>query len=238
MFLLNLLSKSRFSACQFLHPLSKKLEISYFLTSNLWLLMFIALGLLVAVMTAMMQLSQTNGSPRRSWKLILFRALFIDWLPDARLLSISLSIFIFFCLNLLSGAIKTDKISVPTDQIVDSTTKLIDTSKTLIFNTKEFNWAKSAPDDSFIKRLSKKDILVIDGLSSLGRMKAMGINSFVIFGDQTRNIYLLTLLSRHANEIGSVALSLSKESIFYERLEIFQMRRSLDQEKKQFVNSR
>ena len=103
--------------------------------------------------------------------------------------AIFLSFFLLFCLIFISGSIKIDKFSVPTDQLVDSTIKLIDTSKQLALHPKELNSVKSAPQGSLLERLSKKDILLVDGLDGLDRIKAE-INDFVIFGDQTRAIYL------------------------------------------------
>lgn len=229
----------RFSACQLLHPPSKKLDAPYFLITNLWLLAFIGLGFLfLLVATTILLTHRDRGSRLQNLKQALLRALFANRMPrdHLKLVFIFFSFFIFFNRHFFGATIKTNKIAIPTDEIVDSINKLIDTSKKLVVHAKELSWAKSAPEGSLLQRLSKKDILALDGLSSLDRMKATGIDRFVIFADQTRAAYLLSLLSRHANEIGSYAFS--KNSDYYERLETFHMRRSLDPEQKRFINSR
>ena len=140
----------------------------------------------------------------------------------------------FVCLNLLSGTIKTEKITVPTDQVVDSAAKLIGTSKTLTFHVKELNSVMTAPEGSFLKQLSKKDIFVVDGFNSLVQIKAIGIDNFVFFAEKARAIYFLTILSQHAGD----SVVFSKENNYYELLGAFPMRASLDKERKRLLNSR
>lgn len=222
---------------QFLRPLSRKLDASYFLIGNLWLLVFISLGFLLVAVTIL--LTHTNGGSRlKCLKQVLFRALFAGRLPNnhLKLLFFCFFVFLFFNRLFLGATIQTDKITIPTDEIVDSTSKLIDTSKKLTFHARELEPVKSAPEGSFLKRLSKKNIFVVDDLNSLMQMKAIGINRFVIFAEETRAIYFLALLSKHADEVGSVAFS--KESDYYGRLDVFEMRKSLDSERKRFINNR
>jgi hypothetical protein len=67
-------------------------------------------------------------------------------------------------------------------------------------------------------------------------MKAHGIDRFVYFCESAGTIYLMNLLSKHAKPIGAVAFS--KSTSYYERLSVWRMRASLDEERKRFINGR
>ena len=205
--------------------------------------MFIVLGflLIAAMATALPRLTHANCNSRlKSLKLILFRVLFMDSnrLPRAHLrrLFLFFNLFLFFCFSVLLGAIGTDKLVVSTDEIVDSPNKLLATSKTLVISDKELDLIRMAPEGSFLRRLGGKSILILEKAENLNQIKNQGIDQFVVFADTVALVYFVFLLSHHARDVGSVALM--KPVDYYERLAVFQIRRNLDEERKQFLNSR
>lgn len=76
-----------------------------------------------------------------------------------KLLLLFYNLFLFFNLNFLGSSITTEKVSIQTDEIVDSASKLIGSTKTLSFNDGELDLIKTAPEGSFLKRLSGKEYL-------------------------------------------------------------------------------
>lgn len=127
--------------------------------------------------------------------------------------------------------IKTDKVTVPTDQIIDSQAKLLDTTKTLVLGNGILRLVKQAPDDSFLRRLSTKSLLEPDGY--LERMKEQ-LDNYVAFGNKIELIHLIINLSQHARQIGAVAFI--SPTFFYEALQGFKMRKSLEAEQKRSIN--
>ena len=102
----------------------------------------------------------------RSLKLVLFRALLIDHhrLPRGhlRLMLLFFNLFMFFNLNFLRGNMKTEKCTVDTEEVVDSTAKLLGTSKVLSIDGVEMDLFRLAPEGSFLKKLSGKNIFEIN----------------------------------------------------------------------------
>lgn len=204
--------------------------------------MFVVLAfvLIVAVTTALPKLVHENCRCRlKSLKLILYEALFIklNRLPRAHLRMVFLAFNIFFLFNIiiLSASIKTDKVTIPTAEIVDSTAKLFGTSKTLVLNSRASGLLKTAPEGSFFKRLAKKNIFALSKLSDLNQVKTE-FGQVVLFAEQLGLFYHMSLLSVHAKEQGLVAFVEPIGS--YESLDGAQMRRSLDEQRKNFINRR
>lgn len=206
--------------------------------------MFIVLGflLIVAITTIFPKLTHLNGnSPLRSLKLILFRALFMNSnsLPRVhlRLMFLFFNLFLFFNFNFLGGSITTDKVIVRTDEIVDSAAKLICTSKPLLIHWRESDLVKLAPERSFLKTISRKKILELNKMNDfLKRIKTTGIDFYVVFAVQSGLVHFMAIMARHAKDVGSVAFL--KSTDYYERLAVYEMRKSLEEERKQFINSR
>ena len=155
--------RCRYEAAQYTKPHFQNLDLSNFLFDNLQLFGFLILGyLLITVLTAILpKLVHANcRSPLKSLKLILCRALFIDHsrLPSVhlRLIFLFFSLFLFFNLNFLGGAIRTDQVTVPTDEIVDSPAKLVGTSKKLVVTKIELELIMTAPEGSFLRKLNRK----------------------------------------------------------------------------------
>ena len=173
----------------------------------------------------------------KSLKLLLFRAPFVErnQLPRVhlRLVFLFFSLFLFFNLNFLGGNIKTEKVTVQTDEIFDSAAKLVATPKTLVTDYEGLKMLKDAPEGSFLKRLSTKEFLEID-LNHFDRMKA-NVNRYVVLGNEVALVQLIILLSQHAHRIGAVAFR--KSTVYYESLVGFRMRRSLEEERKRFINA-
>lgn len=223
-------------------PRSSTLDFSHFLIENVHLLIFAILGylLIAAVVVALPKLVHPNYNSRlKSLKLILTRAMLMD---PTRLPSVHLKLmflfhlfFFFFVLNFLAGSITTEKVVIPTDEICNSPSKLIATSKTVVFGDGEEDIVKGAPTNSFLDKLSKKKILVLDSPRDFVKMQKE-LNNYVFFTNHLLVVFLTRLLSKHANKIGSVAFIDSKD--FYERLSVLQMRRGLNKENKRFINSR
>lgn len=234
--------KFSFGVGQFIAPRQENLDFSHLFIENLRLLAFVILGyLLIAVVTTMQpKLIHANCNSRlKSLRLILTRAMLLN---QSRLSSVHLrlmflffSLFLFFNLNFLAGSITTEKVVVLTNEIVDSPSKLIATSKTVAFGDGESDLVKRAPEGSFLHRLSRKKVLVLDSSKDFIRMKTE-INNHVLFTSTLLVVYLTNLLSKRAKEIGSVAFIESTD--YYELLGVFQMRRSLSEESKRFINSR
>lgn len=234
--------KSRYQAGQFVKPNSNIFDFSSVLFNNLCLLTMVVLGylLVVAITTALPVLVHANCSHLKSLKLVLVRALFMDTqeLPSAslRLVFLFFGLFLFFNLNFLSGTVKTDKVTIETDDIIDSSDKLAGTTKTLATGWLGAALMKTAPEGSFLKKLSKKKILLVDGVVELEKVKSRGIDCCVFFANRIPLAYVMSLLSLHANDIGSIAFA--KPTGHYELLTTLYMRRNLDEERKRFINSR
>lgn len=197
--------------------------------------------LLIALAVALLpRLVHENCSSRLKSLKLLCKALFIDHsqLPSVHLKMIffCFTLFLFFNLQFLCGAIRTDQVVVPTNEIVDSPVELVDTRKTLVITKIEQDLIMNAPHGSFLKRLQKKFFLIVDRMSVYEIIRGKGINRFVVFTERVAVFFYLDLLSDHARRIGSVAIA--KPMDYYERLGAFQMRRWLNKEKKQFINKR
>lgn len=201
------------------------------------ILAYLLLAITVAVLPKLVH--ENCNSRWKSLKLILTRAILKnqDHLTSVhlKLMFLFFNFFIFLILNFLAGSITTDKITVRTEDIVDSPPKLISTSKTVVFGDGEEELVKTAPEGSFLNRLSKKKFLVLDSAKSFVRIQKE-LNNYVLFTSSLFVVYLTNLFSKHAKKIGSVAFI---ESIdFYERLCVFQIRKDLEKESKRFINSR
>ena len=176
----------------------------------------------------------------KSLKLILGRALFIDHnrLPSVllRLVFSFFSLFLFFNLNFLGGAIKTDKVTIPTGEIIDSPVKLAGTSKTLALYKNALELIKMAPTGSFLKKLSERKIFEIHSLNDVARAKDKGIERFVFISTRTGIFHGIQFLSANAKHTGSVAFT--KSTAFFEEFRAYKMRRGLNEERKRFIQSR
>lgn len=186
------------------------------------------------------KLVHQNGDVRpKILKLVLFQAVFVDHnrLPriHLKLLFLFFSFFLVFNFNFLRGTIKTEKCTVQTDEIVDSAAKLVDTPKMLVVSLAGSGRLRSAPERSFLNRLSRRKFEVLNTLNELEQMKARGLNQYVIFSAEIGLIYTASLFSQHANDVGSVAFV--SPTGYYESLSVFLMRRSLGKEQKEFINS-
>lgn len=207
------------------------------------LLTFIVLGfvLIVAITTIFPKLTYSNNKSRsRSLNLILLRVLFINpnSLPRVhlKLMFLFFNLFWFFQFNFLGSAMTTDMVTIRTDELVDSPSKLISTSKPLLIHWRESDLIKMAPEQSFLKTISKKKIFEIYGLRDLIWIQNSGINQFVVFAVQSGLVHFIAIMSRHAKRAGLVAFI--KSTNYYERLSVFEMRKSLDVDRKKFINSR
>ena len=67
-------------------------------------------------------------------------------------------------------------------------------------------------------------------------MKTNGIDRYLMLADEIGIVYFIVLLSQHARNIGAVAFL--KPTIYYESLQGSGMRRSLEEERKRFINDR
>lgn len=168
---------------------------------------------------------------------ILFIVLFVDYsqLPRVhlRLIFLFFDIFLFLNLLFLGNQIQTEKVLVPTDEIVDSPTKLLATKKTLTVGQGGLMLIKEAPERSFLRRLSSKEIFEIS-LKTVEKMKS-NIDRYVALGDEIGLSQLISLLSRHAHHIGAVAFH--KQTVYYEVLLGLKIRRNLEFERKSFINA-
>ena len=224
-------------------PDSKFFDFLSVLSNNRLLLTVIFLGylLVMAVSAAFPGLVYANCSPLKNLKLILLRPLFTDAkaLPSAplKLIFVFFGLFIFFNLNFLAGTVKTDKIAIDTDDIVDSREKLAATTKTLVIGWLGANLMKTAPDGSFMKRLSRKQTLLVNNVTDLEKIKSRGVDCCVFFANQVPLAYVMSLLSTPANDVDAVAFA-KPGSGHYELLTTLNMRRNLDADRKRFINSR
>ena len=195
---------------------------------------------MVTITTILAELTHANrGRPLKSPKLRLCRALFLDHdrLPRVhlRLLFLFFDLFLFFNFNFIAGSINTDKCTVPSDGIVDSRSKLLSTPKPLIIDGLEARFVRRAPEGSFLHRISRKTLFEVNSLRDLDRVKADGISRYVMFDKQRGLVGSMSFLAEQAGRTGSVAFTKTSD---YERLAAFRMRRSLDNARKRFINSR
>ena len=238
--------KSSTQAGQFLKPNSKQLDMSTFFISNLQLFAFIILGyLMIASATAILpKLAHSTGRFRlKNLKLILFKAPFMDHnrLPriHLKLMFFFFSLFLFFNLNFIGGIIKTDKCTMDSSEIIDSDAKLIGTSKTLLTNFDNDFRIKSAPKNSFLKKLTKNERLVFGKIFvNLLRRGVTKIDDYVIFTEQILMAWVLSLLARWAKTKDKNSVVFLKSTGYYETYCTFSLRRSLDAKRKRLINSR
>lgn len=226
-------------------PFSDKLDLSRFLINNLHLVMFIILGYMLLIVgtasTMWRKLAHANGSSRlKNLRLILFWTFFTNHnqLPrlHLRLLFFFFGLFLFLNCCFVSQSITTDKVTVSTEAIVDSNSKLMKTSKTLAIHPKELELLETAPEgNSFFKHLSQKKNCRLYTLSDLMEMRTNGLHRYVIFSHHIGILYYMSLQSEYAKKIGLVTFY--KSSDYFEYLATFRMRRNLDQERRQFINS-
>ena len=232
-----------YTAGQFLKPYPKNLDFTYFLVSNFRSLCLIVLGyaLVVAVTTILSKLMHENADTRlKRLKRAPFGAVFLDSnrLPSAhqKLIYLFFGLFLFFNLNFLSGTIKTEKISIDTEQIVDSAAKLLDTSRTLVLDYTSSNRVKTAPDGSFLKRLSGKAGPVVNTFSDFKKLTKNEVDRYAFFAVEIAISCIMSVLSQSAKEQDLVAFM--KPTPYFESLIAMSMRRDLDDERKRFINSR
>lgn len=169
--------------------------------------------------------------------MILLKIPFIDLsrMPHAqlRLIFISVSLYLFFSFNLLNASIRTDNLSVSTDQIINSASKLIETSKILMMEGHHFHFLKTAPKGSFLNKLSRKKIFVYRGSrEDKERLKA-NRNNYIIFTSEVGLGYFMNVHAYFAHSVHSIAFV--KLTGYHEILTCYQMRRSLDEERKRHI---
>lgn len=92
---------------------------------------------------------------------------------------------------------------------------------------------KEAPENSFLRKLSTKQITEIGGLSDLDRIKKQ-LGNHVVIGDEVGLVLLMIRLSANAAAAGAVAFR--NPTVYLESLSGFKMRGSLDIKRKKFVN--
>lgn len=134
---------------------------------------------------------------------------------------------IFIC-----GTIKTENLIVPTDEIVDSSAKLLSTTKTLLINGGELNLITMAPERSFLKKLSVKNIFQAYNLHDIASLNSDPAQ-YVNFLEETGLIYGMNLASQFMDNKETVAFV--KSASYYERLAAFPVRKRLDEERKRFI---
>lgn len=223
-----------------MRPNSRSYDLSSFLVENVPLLAYVLLGyLLLAITTAILpQLTHANHSSCwKSLKLVLLKVPFMDHsqLPRVhlRIMLFFFSIFLFFQLNFLSNTIKTEKVTIPTDDLIDSPAKLLATTKTLTINQGGLKWLKQAPEGSFLRKLlCVKKIAEIDA-KDLDKMRK-NIDGYLTLEKEIAVVFWMSLFSQDARDSGVVAFL--PEVTYYETLDGFTMRRSLEEERERFIN--
>ena len=154
-----------------------------------------------------------------------------------KLMLLFFGLFLFFNLNFLAGVILTDNMTIETHEIVDAPSKLVGTSRVLATSLANSLLIKFAPEGSFLKMLSGKEIFAISHLyKHVAQMKANGINKYLILAEPISLAFVVLLLSDQARDIGSVGFI--KPTSYFEGLQVLLMRRRLKKEQKQFINSR
>ena len=217
------------------------MEVSEFLTSNLWIFACIALVyLLVSVIITILRkiaMPPAHSNRRRSLeslKRILIGAPLIEGLSSLhlRLVLLSFNWFLFLVVVLICGHIQTGNVVVPTDEIVDSSAKLLSTKKTLLINSGESDLIMKAPERSFLKKLNGKQFFKVNNLHDLASIKSNPAQ-YVNFFEEAGLIYGMSLMSKFVN--GSDTAAFVKSASYYERLAAFPVRKKLDEERKRFI---
>lgn len=129
--------------------------------------------------------------------------------------------------------------TVATDSIVDSTAKLIATTKTLTMARGGLKSLKQSPEGSLLRRLSTKETeeVILNDLNKMDRIRK-NIDRYVVLGNDVGVVYWMTLFSKYAHDTSAAVVAFFKPIGYYEALEAYQMRRSLDEERKSFINRR
>ena len=234
-----------FKVAHFLNePNLKNTDFSSFLYNNFGILTIILLGYLLVKLSTFvfLKLSNRNHSFFENLKLVLFRIFRINQNVSSTLglLFLSLNLFLFFNLTLLSGTIKTESVVVNTTDLLDSIDKIMNTDRILIINYDAENILSDAPGNSFLKKLYDKktkanEICVIKQTSKTDTFKKIvnhGLDNYLIFGGDIISIQILAVLSYYSIP-GSI--SFMKSSIYYESLGAFPIRKNLDENKKKLI---
>ena len=149
------------------------------------------------------------------------------------------SCFFFFCLNLLTGTIKTESVLVKTDEIVVRGSQLLNPKKNLAINHHDENVLRRLPENSLLKKVLEKKHFVI-GLRMkseiIEQMAEEGINSFYFLARDLILLRVLSLLAPYGNFTGMVAFRAPKK--YHEWLTVFYFRSNLDEQRKRFLRRR
>lgn len=148
--------------------------------------------------------------------------------------------FLFFSLNFLSGTIKTEGSLIKTDDLIDSLPRLISTRRVWVRFFDIDEKLQNAPKRSFLAKLSKKNALVLGNRVGFKELEEQitrkGINSFFFFESQNSVLFSMAYLAPMAAAMDLVGFL--NFGNYYETLNAFYIRKSLDAGRKRFVEQR
>lgn len=223
-------------------------DLSSFLLTNGSLLVYTLCAYLsIALLGSLVpRLVHPNFDRLSSLKLALLKTPFLDLNRIAHvsfrfgLLVLCFTWFLFFMQNFLSGTIKTEKVVLKTDELIDSPFKALASEKTMIIPFDQLEMIATAPESSFIRSLHTKKRFLFTG--EMGKTKwslffERPIDSYFVFGSDVHAIFALAALAPSANSLDMFAF-VQPERSYFDAMNVFYMRRSLDENRKRFIHRR
>ena len=238
---------------QFLRPPENsersRSDLTSFLFENLHLLAIIVSGYLLAavLMFLFSPIIQPHLNRPKRLKLAVFKALSIDsnefYSVSFKLgvLFLFLNVFLFFTQIFLSGSTKTNLITIDTSFVIDSASKLLQADeKTMIVDYEEDYAMTSALEHSFLGRLAKKRRLVLHEImqdEDWNALMAQPMDAYVFLAKESDHSFIMSGFSDYSELSGLVAF-ISPHFYGESFLQVFYLRRSLEEEKKRLIHQR
>lgn len=180
-------------------------------------------------------------------KLALFKALsirpnqFYSASFKLGVLFLFLSVFLFFTQTVfLSGSTKTNLITIDTSFVIDSASKLLQTDKTLIVGYEEDYALSSALERSFLGRLAKKRRFVLREIildEEWNALLARPMDAYVFLAKESDHAFIMSGFSDYA-ELSNLVAFVNPNIYGESFLQVFYLRRSLEEEKKRLIHQR
>lgn len=236
-------------AGQFLRPNKPNIsDLSTFLLTNskLLFLTLCAYLFIVLVGSLLLRLVHQRFDRFASLKLALYRTPFLTlnqiFAVSSKfgVLVLSFTLFLFFMRNFLGGCIKTEKTVLRTDELIDSRAKLLATEKTMIIHFDQIEVLAKAPDGSFLKRLYQKERFPFTGEAdetNWSLLFSQPMDTYFVFSNDVHALFTLAALAPYANSFGMFAF-VQPEHSYFENMNAFYLRSSLDMERKKFIHRR
>lgn len=156
------------------------------------------------------------------------------------------NLFIFTNLVILNNGISTDVLVVNTDEFIDSAVKLFATSKIFFYLESNEKIFKDAPKESLLYKLYLRNVIKKKTYFKYKLRKLKedekrtiylenGLSSYFIFSNEKVALGTLIMLSNH---IGNNQFAFMNTKTYFEKSNVFSLRKSLDDANKKQLHKR